>query len=177
MIESSIPSPIVRFVELRHKVIRKQPNRRITASEAFPTSKDHAQDAAGTDGLLNCCVICARGKLGDTNRRRKLDATCVMIGQMPRRSSNGLVRLYARPPGRAPLHHLPDFVGVPQADVFAGYTELNRGCTIQEAACMVHARRKIHDQSSFSIRACGTPSLQSPHPIVETDSTARPGCR
>ncbi len=32
-----------------------------------------------------------------------------------------------------------------QADAFAGYAELYRGGTIQEAACMAHARRKIHD--------------------------------
>ncbi len=47
--------------------------------------------------------------------------------------------------GRHPQQHLADFAGVLQADAFAGYAELYRGGTIQEAACMAHARRKIHD--------------------------------
>ncbi len=47
--------------------------------------------------------------------------------------------------GGHPQRHLADFTGVLQADAFAGYAELYRGGTIQEAACMAHARRKIHD--------------------------------
>ncbi len=47
--------------------------------------------------------------------------------------------------GEHPQQHLADFTGVLQADAFAGYAELYRGGTIQEAACMAHARRKIHD--------------------------------
>uniref|UniRef100_UPI001588C6A7 IS66 family transposase n=1 Tax=Burkholderia sp. BCC1640 TaxID=2676294 RepID=UPI001588C6A7 len=47
--------------------------------------------------------------------------------------------------GEHPQQHLADFAGVLQADAFAGYAELYRGGTIQEAACMAHARRKIHD--------------------------------
>ena len=47
--------------------------------------------------------------------------------------------------GEHPQQHLAEFVGVLQADAFAGYAELYRGGTIQEAACMAHARRKIHD--------------------------------
>lgn len=47
--------------------------------------------------------------------------------------------------GEHPQQHLANFAGVLQADAFAGYAELYRGGTIQEAACMAHARRKIHD--------------------------------
>lgn len=41
--------------------------------------------------------------------------------------------------------HLAHFAGVLQADAFAGYAELYHDIRVQEAACMVHARRKIHD--------------------------------
>jgi transposase len=47
--------------------------------------------------------------------------------------------------GEHPQQHLANFTGVLQADAFAGYTELYRGERIVEAACMAHARRKIHD--------------------------------
>lgn len=47
--------------------------------------------------------------------------------------------------GEHPQQHLADFTGVLQADAFAGYAELYRSGRIQEAACMAHARRKIHD--------------------------------
>lgn len=47
--------------------------------------------------------------------------------------------------GEHPQLHLANFTGVLQADAFAGYAELYRGGRIVEAACMAHARRKIHD--------------------------------
>lgn len=47
--------------------------------------------------------------------------------------------------GEHPQRHLAHFAGVLQADAFAGYAELYRSGRIQEAACMAHARRKIHD--------------------------------
>lgn len=46
--------------------------------------------------------------------------------------------------GEYPQHHLADFQGVLQADAFAGY-ELYKSGLIQEAACMAHVRRKLHD--------------------------------
>ncbi|MGP3659727.1 IS66 family transposase [Burkholderia gladioli] len=47
--------------------------------------------------------------------------------------------------GEHPQRHLADFTGVLQADAFAGYAELYLDRRLQEAACMAHARRKIHD--------------------------------
>ncbi|KWE76668.1 transposase [Burkholderia ubonensis] len=47
--------------------------------------------------------------------------------------------------GEHPQRHLADFAGVLQADAFAGYAELYLDGRVQEAACMAHARRKIHD--------------------------------
>ena len=40
-------------------------------------------------------------------------------------------------------YHVP--FGVLQADAFAGYADLYLGGQIREAACMAHARRKLHD--------------------------------
>nr|WP_081071935.1 IS66 family transposase [Burkholderia cepacia] len=48
--------------------------------------------------------------------------------------------------GEHPQRHLADFRGVLQADAFAGYAEFYKSGRIQEAACMAHARRKLHDR-------------------------------
>ena len=41
--------------------------------------------------------------------------------------------------------HLAGYSGVLQADAYGGYNGLYEGGRIKEAACMAHARRKIHD--------------------------------
>lgn len=46
--------------------------------------------------------------------------------------------------GEHPRTHLKDFVGVLQADAYAGFDKLY-GETIQEAACWAHARRKFEE--------------------------------
>ncbi|ENZ9958603.1 IS66 family transposase [Salmonella enterica] len=48
--------------------------------------------------------------------------------------------------GVHPQKHLAEYSGVLQADAFAGYNELYESGKIREAACMAHARRKIHDE-------------------------------
>jgi transposase len=47
--------------------------------------------------------------------------------------------------GQHPQSHLADFSGVLQADAFAGYDKIFTDGRVKEAACMAHARRKIHD--------------------------------
>ncbi|MEA9393629.1 IS66 family transposase [Acerihabitans sp. TG2] len=51
--------------------------------------------------------------------------------------------------GEHPKHHLRFFQGVLQADAYTGYDQLfsakREGGALKEAACMAHARRKIHD--------------------------------
>ena len=47
--------------------------------------------------------------------------------------------------GQHPQTHLADFSGVLQADAFAGYDKIYADHRVKEAACMAHARRKIHD--------------------------------
>ncbi|HWW06370.1 IS66 family transposase [Collimonas sp.] len=55
---------------------------------------------------------------------------------------------FAYSPNRQGLHpqsHLADFRGVLQADAYAGYNKIVAGDMVQEAGCMAHARRKVHD--------------------------------
>jgi transposase len=55
---------------------------------------------------------------------------------------------FAYTPNRQGLHpqtHLADFDGVLQADAYAGYDKIYSDGRVKEAACMAHARRKIHD--------------------------------
>ena len=47
--------------------------------------------------------------------------------------------------GRHPQEHLANFSGVLQADAYAGYDQVYADGRVREAACMAHARRKIHD--------------------------------
>ncbi len=55
---------------------------------------------------------------------------------------------FAYSPDRKGLHpqqHLAGYSGVLQADAYGGYNALYENGRITEAACMAHARRKIHD--------------------------------
>lgn len=47
--------------------------------------------------------------------------------------------------GQHPQAHLANFSGVLQADAYAGYNAVYTDGRVREAACMAHARRKIHD--------------------------------
>jgi len=47
--------------------------------------------------------------------------------------------------GQHPQSHLANFSGVLQADAFPGYDKIFADGRVREAACMAHARRKIHD--------------------------------
>lgn len=47
--------------------------------------------------------------------------------------------------GIHPQNHLAGYSGVLQADAYGGYRVLYESGRITEAACMAHARRKIHD--------------------------------
>lgn len=48
--------------------------------------------------------------------------------------------------GEPPQRHLAGYRGVLQADAYGGYDALYESGRITEAACMAHARRKIHDE-------------------------------
>jgi len=55
---------------------------------------------------------------------------------------------FAYSPNRQGLHpqtHLAGFTGVLQADAYPGYDKIFNNGFVIEAACMAHARRKIHD--------------------------------
>lgn len=47
--------------------------------------------------------------------------------------------------GKHPQQHLAGYSGILQADAYGGYNALYENGHITEAACMAHARRKIHD--------------------------------
>ncbi|EMD0389606.1 IS66 family transposase, partial [Escherichia coli] len=47
--------------------------------------------------------------------------------------------------GIHPQQHLADYRSILQADAYAGYNALYESGQVTEAACMAHARRKIHD--------------------------------
>ncbi len=48
--------------------------------------------------------------------------------------------------GEHPQRHLAEYRGVLQADAYGGYDKLYETGRVTEAACMAHARRKIHDE-------------------------------
>lgn len=48
--------------------------------------------------------------------------------------------------GEHPQRHLAGYTGVLQADAYGGYDALYEPGRIREAACLAHARRKIHDE-------------------------------
>lgn len=55
---------------------------------------------------------------------------------------------FAYSPDRKGIHpqqHLVGYSGILQADAYGGYNALYENGRITEAACMAHARRKIHD--------------------------------
>jgi len=47
--------------------------------------------------------------------------------------------------GERPREHLKDFIGILQADAYAGFGHLYQGERIREAACWAHARRAFYD--------------------------------
>jgi hypothetical protein len=62
--------------------------------------------------------------------------------------------------GQHPQLHLAQFSGVLQADAFAGYNEVYADGHVREAACMAHARRKIHDLHVRRATATTTEALR-----------------
>jgi hypothetical protein len=62
--------------------------------------------------------------------------------------------------GSHPQRHLANFTGVLQADAFAGYSDLYVGGQIREAACMAHARRKLHDLHAVRASPITTEALE-----------------
>ncbi|MDE9558247.1 transposase, partial [Xenorhabdus bovienii] len=56
--------------------------------------------------------------------------------------------------------HLAGYSGVLQADAYGGYRALYETGNITEAACMAHARRKIHDVHVRSPTAITTEALK-----------------
>lgn len=70
---------------------------------------------------------------------------------------------FAYTPNRQGIHpqtHLAGFRGVLQADAYAGYDKVFADGHVREAACMAHARRKIHDLHTAKATATTTEALR-----------------
>ncbi|EBZ4888477.1 IS66 family transposase [Salmonella enterica subsp. enterica serovar Bredeney] len=85
---------------------------------------------------------------------------------------------FAYSPGRKGIHpqnHLAGYSGVLQADAYGGYRALYGSGRITEAACMAHARRKIHDVHARAPTDITTEALQRIGELYVIEAEVR-GC-
>ncbi|EAM7164478.1 IS66 family transposase, partial [Salmonella enterica] len=74
-----------------------------------------------------------------------------------------------------PQNHLAGYSGVLQADAYGGYRALYESGRITEAACMAHARRKIHDVHARAPTDITTEALQRIGELYAIEAEVR-GC-
>lgn len=77
--------------------------------------------------------------------------------------------------GIHPQNHLAGYSGVLQADAYGGYRALYESGRITEAACMAHARRKIHDVHARAPTYITTEALQRIGELYAIEAEVR-GC-
>ncbi|MFU1579491.1 IS66 family transposase, partial [Escherichia coli] len=77
--------------------------------------------------------------------------------------------------GIHPQNHLAGYSGVLQADTYGGYRALYESGRITEAACMAHARRKIHDLHARAPTDITTEALQRIGELYAIEAEVR-GC-
>ncbi len=77
--------------------------------------------------------------------------------------------------GIHPQNHLAGYSGVLQADAYGGYRALYESGRITEAACMAHARRKIHDVHARAPSDITTEALQRIGELYAIEAEVR-GC-
>lgn len=77
--------------------------------------------------------------------------------------------------GIHPQNHLSGYSGVLQADAYGGYRALYESGRITEAACMAHARRKIHDVHARAPTDITTEALQRIGELYAIEAEVR-GC-
>ncbi len=77
--------------------------------------------------------------------------------------------------GMHPQNHLAGYSGVLQADAYGGYRALYESGRITEAACMAHARRKIHDVHARAPTDITTEALQRIGELYAIEAEVR-GC-
>ncbi len=75
--------------------------------------------------------------------------------------------------GCHPQGHLAEWKGILRADAFAGYDALYESGRIREAACMAHARRKIHDEHVRRPTAMTTEALKRIAGLYVVEATIR----
>ena len=76
---------------------------------------------------------------------------------------------------QCPQNHLAGYSGVLQADAYGGYRALYESGRITEAACMAHARRKIHDVHARAPTYITTEALQRIGELYAIEAEVR-GC-
>ncbi|KVT12700.1 transposase [Burkholderia sp. MSMB1078WGS] len=168
-IDRGIPGPAL----LAHIAVSKFAYHIPLYRQAVMYARDGVEIDPDTMGYWMGSITALLAPLVDTVRRYALaggkihadDTPLPLLAPGNGRTKTGRLRVYVRndrpsaskepaavwsayTPDRRGEHtqqHLADFAGVLQADAFAGYADLYRGGTIQEASCMAHARRKIHD--------------------------------
>lgn len=74
-----------------------------------------------------------------------------------------------------PQNHLAGYSGVLQVDAYGGYRALYESGRITEAACMAHARRKIHDVHARAPTDITTEALQRIGELYAIEAEVR-GC-
>lgn len=87
-----------------------------------------------------------------------------------------ITKHYCSPPppnGIHPQRHLADYSGILQADAYAGYDALYESGRVTEAACMAHARRKIHDVHIRHPTTVTTEALRRIGPLYAIESEIR----
>ena len=77
--------------------------------------------------------------------------------------------------GIHPQNHLAGYSGVFQADAYGGYRALYESGRITEAACMAHARRKIHNVHARAPTDITTEALQRIGELYAIEAEVR-GC-
>ncbi len=97
--------------------------------------------------------------------------TVTPVHRCPRRSGSRTVRT-----GKVSIHKITaGYSGVLQADAYGGYRALYESGRITEAACMAHARRKIHDVHARAPTDITTEALQRIGELYAIEAEVR-GC-
>jgi len=75
--------------------------------------------------------------------------------------------------GAHPQAHLAEYRGVLQADAYGGYDALYESGRVTEAACLAHARRKIHDEHARRPTVLTTEALRRIAALYDIEADIR----
>jgi transposase len=75
--------------------------------------------------------------------------------------------------GERPQQHLSKFIGILQADAYAGFNKLYEDGNIQEAPCLAHIRRKFFDLMEAHKSPIATEAVERTAPLYEIEEEIR----